>query len=137
MPPVPERIEYRNGAALVAEAVCSADGVTLAVYDAQGGQTAYLQVNPQGRLDISTGGGVIALADGLLELTGDLQISGSMVRAINLPGEDPADQGRLWNAYDLSAFRVEDPTTADAEVVANALNALVDALAGTVKVSAG
>lgn len=95
MPPIASKIEYRNGGQLVADAEASADGLTLRSFDAQGQLSAYVQVSP-GRLDVSTSAGVIALTNGLLDLGGDLQISGQF-RAISLPTTDPVDEGRFWN----------------------------------------
>ncbi len=97
MPPLAQRIEYRNGSnQIIADAEASADGLTLRAFDSTGALMASLQVNPQGRLDVDTGGATIALANGLFEVNGDIQLGGQ-VRGQNLPSSDPLDYGKWWN----------------------------------------
>lgn len=92
----PSRIEYRNGSnALIAEAVADADGLTLRAFDGQGGLMAYVQVSPLGRLDVSTGGGVLAMdADGKWRITGATL---AFEVGLDLPTSDPLMAGWPWN----------------------------------------
>lgn len=98
MPPVANRIEYRNaGGELVAEVTCSADGVTGTVYQGTAQMGAF-QLGVSGHFALSTGGGeLVVQPDGIAYTVGPEFQFGDQIRAQNLPTSDPADYGRLWN----------------------------------------
>lgn len=93
MPQTPDRIEYRSGTALIADAIASADGITLRALDGQGGQLAAVQVGVDGSFSVSTGGATVGLsADGGLVLMGNIDLQGTRLH-LNLPTADPHDDG--------------------------------------------
>lgn len=98
MPPIPDRIEHRNASGqLIADAVASADGLTLRALDGAGGILAFAQVATDGGITLSSGGAVVSMtADGGLALNGNVDIQGVRLH-LNLPMADPHIDGDAWN----------------------------------------